>query len=78
MENLTKRIDLPNLIEPKLVKTARQIYRDYCEGRPNMVERPTGVVINQLTYRGQVVFSNKPIRLPQEYFIQRDQLDSQI
>ena len=78
MENLTKRIDLPNLIEPKLVKTARQIYRDYCEGRPNMVERPTGVVINQLTYRGQVVFSNKPIRLPQEYFIPLNQLDSQI
>ena len=78
MENLIRRIELTHLIELKLLKTARQIYRDYCEGRPNMVERPTGVVINQLTYRGQVVFSNKPIRLPQEYFIQRDQLDSQI
>jgi len=48
-----------------LLKAAQKIYRTYCEVNPNMVKRPTGVVINQLTYRGQLLFSSKPILLPQ-------------
>jgi len=55
-ENQTKRIELPKLVDPILLKAAQKIYRTYCEVNPNMVKRPTGVVINQLTYRGQLLF----------------------
>jgi len=33
-----------------------------------MVKRPTGVVINQLTYRGQLLFSSKPILLQKNVY----------
>jgi len=49
-------VELPKVVDPILLKAAQKIYRTYCEVNPNMVKRPTGVVINQLTYRGQLLF----------------------
>lgn len=75
-ENQTQRVELPKVVDPILLKAAQKIYRTYCEVNPNMVKRPTGVVINQLTYRGQLLFSSKPILLPQECFIPLSQIES--
>ncbi len=77
-ENQTNRIDLPALIEPNLLRAARQIYRLYWAGNPNLVQGASGVAINKLTYRGMLVFSSKPIILLQECFVPLSQLDSQI
>jgi len=49
--------ELPKVVDPT---KSRSKNRTYCEVNPNMVKRPTGVVINQLTYRGQLLFSSKP------------------
>jgi hypothetical protein len=74
-ENQKTRIDIPVLIEPKLLRAARQIYRTYWVVNPNLVKRATGVAINKLTYRGTLVFSSKPIILLQECFVPLSQLD---
>ena len=74
----TSRIDFPALIDPTLIRAARQIYRVYCEVNPHLAERTTGVIINQLTYRGMLTFSSKPVLLPQECLITIAQLDSGI
>lgn len=63
-------------IDPTLLRAAGQIYRTYYEVNPNLVQRATGVVINQSTYRGMLLFSNQPILLPQEYFVPLTQLES--
>lgn len=72
----TNPLDLPELIDPTLLKAARQIYRSYCEAHPSKLERPTGVAINRLTYRGQVLFSKKPILLPEECFVPLSQIET--
>ena len=66
------------MIEPKLVSLARQIYNAYYEVRPDLVNSSTGVAINRVTYQGKLLFSNKPILLPQECFITRTQIESEI
>lgn len=77
-ENQTDKIDIPVLIDPKLLRAARQIYRIYWAANPNLVQRTTGVAINKLTYRGILVFSSKPILLPQECFVPLSQLEPHI
>jgi len=72
------QIDILALIDPTLLKIARQIYYTYCEVNPNLVQRTTGVAINQLTYRGMLMFSSKPILLPQECFVTLSQIESGI
>lgn len=69
---------LPDLSDHTLLKAARQIYLTHQELRPDMVERPTGVAINRLTYRGRVIFAKKPILLPQEDFIPLSEIESQL
>lgn len=64
------------LIDPKLLRAARQIYREYCAARPDIIDRPSGVVINQATYQAKVIFSSKPILLPQEYFVPLSQIEN--
>ncbi len=77
-ENHTNPIDLPALIDPTLLRAARQIYRFYTEVTPNLDRYPSGVVINRLTYRGKLVFSNQPILLPEEYFVPVNQIESEM
>ena len=73
----TTRQYLLKLTDPKLLKIAQQIYRTYCEVHPNTSKRPTGVAINQTTYRGKVLFSSKPVLLPEEGFIPLSQIESE-
>lgn len=63
------------VIDPKLLRAAQQIYRAYCEAHPTMIKRPTGVAINQLTYRGHVILSSKPVLLPEEFFVPLSQIE---
>lgn len=74
-KNHPNQIDILALIDPTLLRTARQIYYTYCEVNPNLVQRTTGVAINQLTYRGMLMFSSKPILLPQECFVTLSQIE---
>lgn len=65
------------MTDPTLLKAAQEIYRTYCEVHTKMIKRPTGVAINQLTYRGKLLFSSKPILLPEERFISLNQIESE-
>lgn len=73
--NCIQLVKLPVLIDPALLRAARQIYRAYCEAHPNMTKRPTGVAVNQITYRGHIIFSDKPVLLPDEYFVPLGQIE---
>ena len=62
----------------ELLKAARHIYKTYCSLHPNLVKKPLGVAINPKTHRGQLVFSNKPILLPEECFVPLKQIENEI
>ncbi len=64
------------LLDPALLQAARQIYRTYYEVHYNQVQRPLGVVLHRVTYRGQLIFKSKPILLPQECFVPLNQIES--
>lgn len=66
------------LIEIVFLRAARQIYLSYYAVRPHMVKQPSGVVINRSTYRGKLLFSSKPILLPEECFVPLSQIESEI
>lgn len=72
----TSQIDFPPLVDSTVLKVARQIYHTYCEVNPNLVQRTTGVIVNQLTHRGMLTFSSKPVLLPHECFITLSQIES--
>jgi hypothetical protein len=74
--NLTKGI--PTLLDPGLLKAARNIYRTYCRLHTKLKKNPMGVAIDRKTHRGQLLFSHSPILLPGENFIPLEQLDSEI
>ncbi len=78
LQNRTDGMDLPLLLDPALLRAARQIHRTYSEAHPNRVQRPHGVAINRFTYRGKLIFSAKPILLPEECFIPFAQIESEI
>lgn len=53
-----------------LIRAARQIYDRYCQVRPEQLARePLGVVIHQVTLRGNLVYRPRPALLPQEAFV---------
>ena len=56
-------------LDPAVVQAARLIYETYYEVHPELTEPPLGVAINRLTRRGKLIFSGKPILLPQECFV---------
>ena len=66
------------LLDPALLRSARQIYRTYCEVHPDLPQRPTGVAIDRYTHRGKLIFKRKPILLPQECFVPFSQLEAEI
>ncbi|MBV8883225.1 MAG: hypothetical protein JO235_04395 [Chroococcidiopsidaceae cyanobacterium CP_BM_RX_35] len=68
--------DFPALVDPTVLRVARQIYHTYCEVNPNLVQRTTGVIVNQLTHRGLLTFCSKPVLLPQECFITLNQIEA--
>jgi hypothetical protein len=66
------------LLDPELIKAARKIYRTYCNLHSHLSRKPYGVAIDRDTYRGQLVFKERPILLPGECFIQIDRIESEI
>ena len=78
IENRADRIEIPVLLDPALLRAARQIYRTYQEVHPERIQRPLGVAINRSTYRGKLIFSGKPILLPQESFVPFSQIETEI
>lgn len=69
--------DFSVLLDPAVVRAARQIYRTYYEVHPD-IPRPLGVAIDRFTYRGKLIFSGKPILLPQECFVPFSQIESEL
>jgi len=70
--------DFAALLDPALIRSARQIYTIYYEVHPELTERPLGVAINRFTHRGKLIFSGKPILLPQECFVPFSQIESEM
>lgn len=70
--------DFPKLLDPALLRAARKIYRTYQEIHAARLQRPLGVVIDRLTYRGQMILSRKPILLPNESFVPFEQIESEL
>lgn len=60
--------DYTTYLDPTLIQSARLIYETYFAVHPE-IDRPLGVAINRITHRGKIIFSGKPILLPQECFI---------
>ncbi len=66
---------LPPLLNPALLKSARQIYRTYYEVHAEDVQRPIGIAISTKTHRGKLIFGDKPVLLPTECFIPLNQIE---
>ncbi len=48
--------DFTALLDPSLIRSARQIYTTYYEVHPGLIQRPIGVAINRFTHRGKLIF----------------------
>lgn len=66
---------LPPLLNPALLKSARQIYRTYYEVHPEDMQRPIGIAISTKTHRGKLIFGDRPVLLPSECFIPLNQIE---
>ncbi len=77
-ENYTEQLDIPMLLDPAVLRAARQIYRTYYEVHPDLTQRPYGVAIDRYTYRGKLIFRTKVILLPQECFVPFSHLEAEI
>ncbi|MDB9511995.1 hypothetical protein PN499_12435 [Kamptonema animale CS-326] len=66
------------LFDSTLLRTARLTYRAYLEVHCDQMQRPMGVVINTVNSRGQLIFSSKPVLLPDECYVPFEQIESQI
>ncbi|MBC7969850.1 MAG: hypothetical protein H7Z11_06965 [Verrucomicrobia bacterium] len=70
--------DFTALLDPALIRSARLIYTTYYEVHPSLIQRPLGVAINRFTHRGKLIFSGKPVLLPQECFVPFSQIESEM
>ncbi len=66
------------LLDPGILRAARQIYRTYYEVHPNLTERPIGIAIDRYSYRGQLIFGHKAVLLPRECFVPLQQLEAEV
>jgi hypothetical protein len=67
---------IPLLIDPHILRAARNIYRTFRVLHPKQDRRPQGVAIHRETRRGQLIFREQPILLPGECFVPAQQLES--
>lgn len=74
----SEHIDFSALLDPSLLQAARQIYRTYYEVHPEQIQRPLGVAIDRFTHRGKLIFTGKPVLLPQECFVPINQIESEL
>ncbi len=76
-ENTPKGRGMSELVDPNLLKAAREIYYTYCYFHVKLPKPPIGVAIDRKTYRGQLLFTKRPILLPWENFIPISQIESE-
>ena len=62
-------------LDPTVVRAAEKIYTAYLNVYSKFNKPPFGVVLNKETFRGQLVFRDRPILLPGEYFVPLNQLE---
>jgi hypothetical protein len=69
--------DYYELLDPALLRAAKDIYSYYCQINPDreLRRQPIGVAMNKLSYRGKLIFSSYPILLPEECFLSVAQLE---
>lgn len=60
---------LMTYLDPMVIRSARQIYETYYAVHPELTEPPLGVAINRISHRGKLIFTGKPVLLPQECFV---------
>jgi hypothetical protein len=62
--------------DPSLIQAARNIYETYYTVHPEVTELPLGVAIDRISYRGKLIFKQKPALLPKECFIPFSSIDA--
>ncbi len=67
--------DYTAYLDPTLIRSARLIYETYFAVHPD-IDRPLGVAINRVTHRGKIIFTGKPVLLPQECFVPFELIES--
>jgi hypothetical protein len=65
-----------DLLDPNLLKSARQIYYNYRYFHRQLKKKPVGFASDPNTYKGQLLFTKSPILLPCEYFVSVAQIES--
>ncbi len=76
-EKQTHEAEIPLLLDPSLLRSARRIYRTFCILHSKQNRRPFGIAIHRNTHRGQLIFNNHPILLPGECFVAVQQLETE-
>lgn len=77
-DNQAYSMQLPVLLDPIVLKAARDIYRIFYSVHPNHPKRPIGIAIDPETQRGKLIFGKKPVLLPHECFVPLTQLESEM
>lgn len=67
--------DDSNMLPATLLQAARAIYNNYRQSHAEP-QRPLGVAIDRQTHRGHLIFTGKPVLLPQECFIPLNQIET--
>ena len=62
-------------LDPTIIQAAKSIYTTYLSIYSRFNKQPFGVVLNKQTFKGQLVFRDRPILLPGEYFVPLDRLE---
>jgi hypothetical protein len=70
--------EIPALLNPELLQAARQIYQTYYEVHPEDTRRPIGIAISRTSRRGKLIYTERPILLPQELFIPLNLIEAQL
>jgi hypothetical protein len=66
------------LLDAELIQAARQIYQTYYEVHPDDTRRPYGIAISRKSRRGKLIYTERPILLPQETFIPLNLIEAQL
>jgi hypothetical protein len=65
-----------NLPMTSLLQVASSIYRIYYNHNAESVQKPLGVAIHRTNLRGKLIFSKKPVLLPEECFFPIEQFET--
>lgn len=65
-------------LDPTIIQAARGVYRAYLSLYSQIPKQPFGVVLNKKTFRGQLVFRDRPVLLPGEYFVPLNLIEAQV